>query len=98
VYWWREHDENFVLRENEAQQVLTDALEEEAVRRGLDGYQRPIYQRGELVGHETVYSDQLLNLQLRARRPEKYRERVDVSGSVEQIVREVVGFDPREVL
>ena len=64
VYWWREHDEEFVLRENEAQQVLTDALEEESIRRGLEGYQRPIYQRGELVGYETVYGDQLLNLHL----------------------------------
>jgi hypothetical protein len=86
------------MRENEAQQVLTDALEEESIRRGLEGYQRPIYQRGELVGHETVYSDQLLNLQLRARRPDKYRERVDVSGAIEQVVRQVAGFDPREVL
>jgi hypothetical protein len=52
----------------------------------------------ELVGYEPVDSDQLLNLQLRARRPEKYRERVDVSGAVEQVVRQVVGFNPREVL
>jgi len=64
VYWWREHDEDFVLRENQAQQVLTDALEEESIRSGLEGYQRPIYQRGELVGYETVYGDQLLNLHL----------------------------------
>jgi hypothetical protein len=58
VYFWREHDETFVIRENEAQQVLTNALEEESIRRGLEGHQRPIYQRGELVGYETVYSDQ----------------------------------------
>jgi len=57
VYWWREHDEAFALRENEAQLVLTDALEEESIRRGLEGFQRPIYHRAELVGYETVYSD-----------------------------------------
>jgi hypothetical protein len=33
-----------------------------------------------------------------ALKPEKFRERVEVSGSVEQIVRQVAGFNPTEVL
>jgi hypothetical protein len=40
----------------------------------------------------------LLKLMLGALKPEKFRERVDVSGTIEQIVRRVEGFDPREVL
>jgi hypothetical protein len=50
------------------------------------------------VGVERIYSDTLLKMMLGALRPEKFRERVDVSGTVEQIVRQVAGFDAREVL
>jgi hypothetical protein len=98
VYAWREHSEDFSLRENEAQEHLTQTLEREALRRALEGFDRPVYQKGVLVGYERVYSDTLMNTLLKARRPDKYRENINVSGSVEQIVREVVGFDPKEVL
>jgi hypothetical protein len=98
VYAWREHDDEFAQRENAARSGLADRLEAEAVRRAYRGWDRPIYQRGELVGYEHVYSDQLLNLMLKALRPEKFRERIDVSGSVEQVVRQVAGFNASEVL
>lgn len=98
VYQWRETDDTFVMRENDLRTQLADRLEGEAIRRGAVGWDRPIYQRGELCGYERVYSDMLLKLMLSALRPEKFRERVDVSGSVEQIVRTVSGFDAREVL
>jgi hypothetical protein len=98
VYQWREHDDAFVLRENELRAELADRLEGEAIRRAYNGFDRPVYQRGELVGYERVYSDMLLKLMLTALKPEKYRERVDVSGTVEQIVRQVAGFNASEVL
>ena len=71
-----------------AQAALDDAighLEAEAMRRAVNGYQRPIYQKGELVGHETVYSDNMLLTLLRARVPDVYSERrsVHVSGGVD---------------
>jgi hypothetical protein len=98
VYQWREMDDAFVIHENQLRVELADRLEGEAIRRGYVGWDRPIYQKGELCGYERVYSDMLLKLMLGASRPEKFRERVDVSGSVEQIVRQVAGFDAREVL
>jgi hypothetical protein len=98
IYSWREHDPDFSLRENEAQEGLTQDLEREALRRASEGYLRPVFQRGQLIGHERCYSDSLLAMMLKARRPDRYRENVNFSGCVEQIVREVQGFDPREVL
>jgi hypothetical protein len=98
VYLWRETDDTFVFREKEAQEHLTQALEREALRRAFEGFDRPVFQRGQLVGHERVFSDSLMTTLLKARRPDKYRENINVSGSVEQIVREVRGFDPTEVL
>jgi hypothetical protein len=98
VYQWREMDDEFVMQENELKAQLADRLESEAIRRAYNGWDRPIYQRGVLVGVERVYSDMLLKLMLTALKPEKYRERVDVSGTVEQIVRQVSGFNATEVL
>jgi hypothetical protein len=96
VYLWRELDEAFAMAENQARSTFADGLEEEAVRRARDGYDRPVYQGGELVGYERVYSDNLLWKLLQAVRPEKYRDKLDLN--VASIVKEVVGFDPKDVL
>jgi hypothetical protein len=98
VWAWREMDDEFVMRENELRAELADRMEGEAIRRAYVGWDRPIYQKGELCGYERVYSDMLLKLMLTALKPEKFRERVDVSGTVEQIVRQVAGFNASEVL
>jgi hypothetical protein len=98
VYRWREMDDEFAMRENELRMQLADRLESEAIRRAYEGFDRPVFQGGQLVGYERVYSDSLLKLMLSAVKPEKFRENINVSGQVEQIVRQVVGFDPSEVL
>jgi hypothetical protein len=96
VYLWRELDEAFAMAENQARSTFADNLEEEAVRRARDGYDRPVYQGGELVGYERVYSDNLLWKLLQAVRPEKYRNQVDLS--VNTVIKEIAGFDPKDVL
>ena len=98
VYQWREMDDEFVLMEQELRSQLADRLEKESLRRAFEGWDRPIYQRGVLCGYERVYSDTLMKMWLSALRPEKFRENVNVSGQVEQIVRQVAGFDATEVL
>jgi hypothetical protein len=52
----------------------TDLIQQEARRRAAEGYDRPVFQRGQLPGLERVYSDMLLALLLRGRRPEIFRE------------------------
>jgi len=42
------------------------------------------------------YSDQLMMLLLRARKPDTYREKVDVT--VSQVVKAIAGVDPSSVL
>jgi len=63
----------------ELRQVLR---EDEADRRAVDGVERPVYHKGEVVGYIKEYSDQMLALQLKAGNPDKYAERkqVDVKG------------------
>ncbi len=48
------------------------------------------------VGTIQCYSDQLLMFLFRARAPERYRDRVDVS--VAPIIKAVAGFDPTDVI
>jgi hypothetical protein len=62
---------------DEATDEACDVLEAEAWRRAVDGVDRPIFQRGEQVGVERVYSDNLMVQLLKAHRPEKYRERTE---------------------
>jgi len=96
VYAWREVDDVFAMAENQARSTFADALEEAAVRRARDGIERPVYQQGTLVGYETVYSDALLWNLLKATRPEKFRERLDMN--VSSVVKQIAGFAPEDVL
>lgn len=93
---WREHDAAFCVLEAEARAAIADDLEAEAVRRAWRGVRKPVYQGGLLAGHVTEYSDALLIFMLKAMRPERFRERSEVS--VTPIVKLVSGFDPEEVL
>ena len=89
VYDWQERDEDFSRAFKIAESAATERLEREAWRRAVDGspYKRTSYWHGEPVGtdEKIEYSDQLLQLLLRARRPDVYREKVDVA--VSQIVK-----------
>jgi hypothetical protein len=90
---WREEDGAFLVAEQDARNVMADKLEAEAIRRAFKGVRTPVYQGGLLAGHLTVYSDQLLTLLLKAMRPEKYRDRSEVSVT-QPIVKVVAGFEP----
>ncbi len=65
---------NFASRWDEAVEEAVERMDEEAWRRGYDGYNDPVYYRGRLVGDIKRYSDKLLILLLKAHRPEKYRD------------------------
>lgn len=84
VYEWRVADDAFRVAWDEAVEEGTDRMEDEAYRRAVQGTSKPVYQSGKLVGHVQEYSDTLLIFSLKARRPEKYKDRVsnELSGSV----------------
>ena len=86
-YELREADEEFAAAWSEAIEQGTQRIEDEALRRAVDGWDEPVFQKGELVGHVRRYSDAILALLLRARRPETYREGaiVDMSTTVHQL-------------
>lgn len=74
LYAWRREDEAFAAEWEDAFEEGSDRLEDEMLRRAVDGNEKPVYQQGKLVGHIREYSDTLLIFALKARRPEKFRE------------------------
>lgn len=81
AYEWRA-DAAFAMAWDEAEQEALDGLEGEAWRRGVEGIDRPVTHQGKITATYKEYSDRMLELLLKAHRPEKYRERVstEVSG------------------
>lgn len=75
---WRRDDPEFAKRYQLAESDAADAIRGEITRRGITGWEEPVYQHGKKVGSVRKYSDQLLALLARARLPE-FKEKLDVT-------------------
>lgn len=78
----RKEDPEFAQAWDEALEAGIDVLEDEAIRRAHEGIEKDVYYQGEVVGTEVQYSDALLQFILRGNKPEKYRENVNVQGTI----------------
>lgn len=67
VWEWRRDDPKFEARYNDADGQVGVMLEDEAIRRAVEGVKRGVYHNGERVGEETEYSDALLKVVLGTR-------------------------------
>lgn len=84
-YWHRKNDLEFAAAWDAALGEAVANVELEIHRRAVEGWEEPVYQKGELVGTVTKYSDRLLELRARGLMPEKYaveRRDVKVSGGL----------------
>lgn len=79
IAYWRETDEQFAFAYRAAREDSAENLEREAFRRGVEGWEEPVFYKGVEVGSIRKYSDALLILLLKARRPEWFASR---SGSL----------------
>jgi len=77
----RETDPEFAKAWDDAMEEGIDRAEQEAFRRAVVGYEKPVWYKGELVGTETVHSDALLALILKGRRKKLYAERTELTGA-----------------
>lgn len=77
VYEARE-DEPFAKAWDDALASAIDDAEGEMYRRAVKGTRKPVYQGGVKVGEIQEYSDTLLIFLLKAHKPEKYRERMQI--------------------
>lgn len=65
----------------QAKESASDKLEQEARRRAVEGTKEAIYYQGEIVGHKMIYSDNLLMFLLKGERPEKFKDRTELTGA-----------------
>ena len=76
AYTWREDDTAFAAAWTAAIDEAVDRLEAEAWRRGVEGVDKPVTFQGEITASFKEYSDRILEVLLKAHRPEKYIERL----------------------
>lgn len=79
-YNWLEADEAYAKAFVDAEGMAADTLEHEARRRACDGVDEPVFYEGKKVATVRKYSDTLLIFLLKGARPEKFRDRHELSG------------------
>jgi hypothetical protein len=73
VYKFRKCNAAFAAAWDAAIESGNATIEDEILRRGVFGFPRPVFHAGKQVGTITQYSDKMLALLARMRRPEKFR-------------------------
>lgn len=79
-YLWLSNDPVYVEAFRHAMEDAVDSAERELRRRGIDGYDEPVFYQGEQIARIKKYSDACLMFYMRGRRAE-FRERTEVTGA-----------------
>lgn len=95
VYDYRKKDEAFAQAWDDAWEAGADVFEDEATRRAVEGVDKPVFYQGEECGTVREYSDTLMALKLKGRRPTVYRENVNMALSG-QVQVQVVSYAPKK--
>lgn len=86
TYKWIRDDPEFSKLWAIAQGMANKALEDEAIRRGFQGYRIPVgWHKGKPGAFVTQYSDTLLIFMLKGAFPDKYADRQEVKGQFAHI-------------
>ena len=94
VYDWLNNDPKFKIKYEAVIEQASQKLEDEAVRRAFEGISKPVYQGGKKVGTIKEYSDTLLIVLLKARLPEKYKDRTEQKIDLGSDATVVIGGKP----
>jgi hypothetical protein len=94
AYRHRAGESDFRAAWDEALEVALDALEAEARRRALEGWEEPVFHEGKICGHIRKYADRLLMMLLKAYRPE-FRDNAPVRSTGDTTVQVVYVNDWR---
>jgi hypothetical protein len=82
-YLWAGQDETFAEALALARDMAAQVLEDEAFRRAFEGVEEPVgWHQGKPGAYVRRYSDNLLMFTLKGLYPEKYRERLELRGSL----------------
>lgn len=97
VYQYRADHPEFAAQWDDALEESWDRLEHEARRRAQFGTLKPIYYKGQFVNFEQEFSDQLMTLLLKAKRPAEFGDKLTIKITAEQAaVIKAEGLTPDE--
>ena len=80
VYDWLKDDKEFAAAFEVSKERAVDLAEQELRRRGIAGYDKPVFQGGKRVGMIREYSDACLIFYLKGRRREVFGDRQEITG------------------
>lgn len=81
AYEWRDASPEFAQAWDRFKAQGMEALEDEATRRAYEGYDKAVTFQGQVTDTVREYSDTLLIFLLKGGKPEKYRERTELTGA-----------------
>jgi hypothetical protein len=86
----------FKMMLEQAYRMMNDALEYEAMRRAVEPNERPVFQRGEMVGVIKEYDTKHLEWLLERRMPERYHipTRIEFAGDGEGVLNFKLELNP----
>lgn len=93
-YQWAKRDLEFKRLMDEAENEAVDGIEKVAHNLATGAYTRMVVSAGKVLGEETIYSERMIELLLRARRPERYnqKQQIEHSGSLKTIQELLIGI------
>lgn len=80
-YDWRDKDPEYPALFAAASERAADAVEDECKRRAFEGVLQAEWYQGKACGTKRVYSDALAMQILRALKPDKYRQGLELTGA-----------------
>ncbi len=81
IFAWLNEDPEFAAAYDRVRgHEVVDTIETEMARRGIEGWDEPVFYKGEVVGAVKKYSDACLIVLAKGAAPEKYKERVEHTG------------------
>lgn len=98
AYQWKAEDPAFGAAWKDAEEEATDKLEREAWRRAVEGTDKPVTFQGVICDTYKEYSDRMLELLLKAHRPDKFVEKRQLEHGVTPEAAELIrqGMSPKE--
>lgn len=79
-YDWLDTDPEYRARFEESHEAAVDLAEQELRRRGVNGTDKPVFYKGDVVATVREYSDACLIFYLKGRRGDIFRERTEIGG------------------
>lgn len=77
----KKSDADFKEAWEQVEAAIVDDAEQELHVRAVTGWREPVWYKGEIAGTVRKKSDRLLEFFLRGNRPEKYKDRIDLSAT-----------------